>query len=89
MILKMVIICINHIIAIICIMQNMHIIAIILIISDLFLEGWMESVGSRVAYELDYRKPILYVVPIQSILGDSAKYAALQRPARVAAGGQR
>ena len=29
----------------------------------------MESVGSRVAYELDYTKPILYVVPIQNILG--------------------
>ena len=29
----------------------------------------MESVGSRVVYELDYKKPILYVVPIQNILG--------------------
>ncbi len=28
----------------------------------------MESIGSRVAYELDYKKPILYVIPIQSIL---------------------
>ncbi len=31
--------------------------------------GWLESVGSRVVYELDYKKPILYVIPIQSILG--------------------
>jgi hypothetical protein len=31
--------------------------------------GWLESVGSRVVYELDYQKPILYVIPIQSILG--------------------
>lgn len=31
--------------------------------------GWLESVGSRVIYELDYKKPILYVIPIQSILG--------------------
>ena len=39
------------------------------IISDCFLVGWLESVGSRVVYELDYKKPILYVIPIQSILG--------------------
>ena len=46
------------------------IIAIILIIADGFLVGWLESVGSRVVYELDYKKPILYVAPmIQSILG--------------------
>ena len=31
--------------------------------------GWLKSVGSRVVYELDYKKPILYVIPIQSILG--------------------
>ena len=32
---------------------------------------WLESVGSRVqvVYELDYKKPILHVVSIQSILG--------------------
>ncbi len=29
----------------------------------------MESVGSRVVYKLDYKKPILYGIPIQSILG--------------------
>ena len=28
--------------------------------------------GSRVLYELDYRKPVLYVIPIQSILGKVA-----------------
>ena len=28
--------------------------------------------GSRVLYELDYRKPVLYVIPIQSILGKLA-----------------
>ena len=28
--------------------------------------------GSRVIYELDYRKPVLYVIPIQSILGKLA-----------------
>ena len=31
--------------------------------------GWLESVGSRVVYELDYKKPVLYIMPIQSILG--------------------
>ncbi len=30
--------------------------------------GWLESVGSWVLYELDYKKPILYVIPIKSIL---------------------
>jgi len=34
-----------------------------------FCKGWLESIGSRVVYELDYKKPILYVIPIQSILG--------------------
>jgi hypothetical protein len=29
----------------------------------------MESVGSRIVYELNYKKPVLYVIPIQSILG--------------------
>ncbi len=47
----------------------MHIIAFIAVIVVCFLVGWLESVGSRVVYELDYKKPILYVVPIQSILG--------------------
>ena len=36
---------------------------------ECFLVGWLESVGSRVVYELDYKKPVLYVIPIQSILG--------------------
>jgi hypothetical protein len=47
----------------------MHIIALIPIISDCFLVGWLESVGSRVVYELNYQMPILYVIPIKSILG--------------------
>jgi hypothetical protein len=51
-------------------MTLMHIIAFIAIIVDCFVAGWLESVGSRVIYELDYKKPILrlYVVPIQNIL---------------------
>ena len=28
--------------------------------------------GSRAIYELDYRKPVLYVIPIQRILGKLA-----------------
>ena len=47
----------------------MTIIAIIAITAKCFLLGWLVSVGSRVVYELDYKKPILYVVPIQNILG--------------------
>jgi hypothetical protein len=50
-------------------MTVMHIIAIIAIIADCFLIGWLKSVVSRVVYALDYKKPILYVVPIQSIMG--------------------
>ncbi len=34
-----------------------------------FCKGWLESIGSRVVHELDYKKPILYVIPIQSIIG--------------------
>jgi hypothetical protein len=44
------------------------ILGIILIICS----GWLESVGSRVVYKLDYTKPVLYVIPIQSILGKLA-----------------
>jgi hypothetical protein len=29
------------------------------------ISGWLESVGSRVLYELDYKKPILYVIPLK------------------------
>ena len=43
-------------------MTIMHIIAII---ADCFLVGWLESVGSRVVYELDYKKPVLYVIPFR------------------------
>jgi hypothetical protein len=35
----------------------------------LYVAGWLKSVGTRIVYELDYSKPILYVVPVQSILG--------------------
>ena len=31
--------------------------------------GWLNSVGSRILYELDHRKPVLYVIPIQNIIG--------------------
>ena len=31
--------------------------------------AWLESVGSRVLYELDPKKPVLYVVPVESIIG--------------------
>jgi hypothetical protein len=63
------IICIITIIVIITIIGIMCVIAIMLIIAFFRFIGWLESVGSRVLYELDYKKPILYVIPIQSILG--------------------
>ena len=47
----------------------MRIIPIVAIMSYGFVVGWMESVGSRMVYELDYKKPVLYIVPMQSILG--------------------
>jgi hypothetical protein len=33
------------------------------------LSGWLESVGSRILCKIDYKKPVLYVIPIESILG--------------------
>ena len=72
-ILKMLIIRIRHIkcifmciILLICLtsMTTMPIIALIAITANCFVIGWFESVGSRVVYDLDYKKPILYVVSI-------------------------
>ncbi len=31
--------------------------------------GWLKSVGSQIIYELDHKKPVLYVIPIEYILG--------------------
>jgi len=31
--------------------------------------AWLASAGSRILYELDPKKPVLYVVPVESILG--------------------
>jgi hypothetical protein len=42
--------------------------SIIAMIPYHFVIGWLESVGSREVYELDYKKPILYVIPVHSIL---------------------
>ena len=33
------------------------------------IAGWLKSIGSQIVYELDHRKPVLYVIPIQNILG--------------------
>ena len=51
--------------------EIMHIISIIAIITYYFVVGWLESVGSRVVYELDYKKPVLHVIPIQVSAGDT------------------
>jgi hypothetical protein len=34
----------------------------------LCIAGWLKSVGSQILYELDHRKPVLYVIPIQNFL---------------------
>jgi hypothetical protein len=34
-----------------------------------FNAGWLKSVGSQIIYELDHKKPVLYVIPIEHILG--------------------
>jgi hypothetical protein len=41
----------------------------VLYYGDCFLVEWLESVGYRVEYELDYKITILYVVSIQRFLG--------------------
>ena len=33
------------------------------------LAGWLKSIGSQILYELDHRKPVLYVIPVEHILG--------------------
>ena len=30
--------------------------------------GWLKSVGSQIVYNLDHRKPVLYVIPIENVL---------------------
>jgi hypothetical protein len=35
----------------------------------LCVQDLLNSVGSRILYELDHRKPVLYVIPIQNIIG--------------------
>ncbi len=33
------------------------------------MTGWLKSIGSRVVYELDHRKPVQYVILIDHIFG--------------------
>ncbi len=56
------------IISIILIIMIIHVKLIIMFTSQC-IAGWLDSVSSRVVYELDYKKLILYVIPIDSILG--------------------
>ena len=35
----------------------------------IFVQEWLQSIGSQVIYELDPESPILYVLPIENILG--------------------
>ena len=47
-------------------MSIMDIMSIILIMC---IAVWLELIGSQIVYELDHRKPVLYVIPIENILG--------------------
>ena len=73
---------INVIIVIIVIIDIIHVIVLVVVYwcywyycnycnywTYLFYLGWLNAIGSRILYELDHRNPILYVIPIQSILG--------------------
>jgi len=31
--------------------------------------GWLQSAGSRILYDMDPKNPVLYVVPVESIIG--------------------
>jgi hypothetical protein len=31
--------------------------------------GWLNSIGFQIIYELYHKKPVLYVIPIEHILG--------------------
>jgi hypothetical protein len=53
----------NTYIRIICIKRVMNSMLI------MFLAGWLKSIGSQILYELDHRKPVLYVIPAENILG--------------------
>jgi hypothetical protein len=44
------------------------IIDIIVFIAVTCNAGWLKSVGSQIVYNLDHRKPVLYVIPIENIL---------------------
>ncbi len=41
--------------------------------------GWLGIIGSRVVYELDHKNLILYLIPIQSILGKCRLYQLVTR----------
>ncbi len=36
---------------------------------NVYNAGWLKSVGSQIIYELDHKKPVLYVIPMEHILG--------------------
>ncbi len=36
---------------------------------NVYNAGWLKSVGSQIINELDHKKPVLYVIPIEHILG--------------------
>ncbi len=48
------------------------IVIILIFVSIFYLTGWLKSIGCqwRILYKLDNRRPVLYVIPIQNILGN-------------------
>ncbi len=43
------------------------IVTILIFVIICYLTGWLDSdsIGSRIVYELNHRKPVIYVIPIQ------------------------
>ncbi len=65
----------SGVIAIINIVDISNIVAIIL--HYFYNAGWLETVGSRIVYELDYRKSVLNVLLIQTILKNCQLYPSV------------
>jgi hypothetical protein len=43
------------------------------------LAGWLKSIGFQILYELDHRKPVLYVIPVDHILGKLPQLVTQER----------
>jgi hypothetical protein len=50
-------------------MYNMYYTYYVYYIYYFVFAGWLNTIGSQILYELDRRKPILYVIAVEHILG--------------------